>query len=42
MLYWMKFSICAEINTKHMNTLRGQNIGILMLNVVVHKITSKL
>ena len=27
MLYWIKFSICAEIHTKYTNTLRGQNIG---------------
>jgi hypothetical protein len=27
MLYWIIFFICDEIHTKHMNTLRGQNIG---------------
>jgi hypothetical protein len=28
-LYWAKFSICSEINTKHINIVCGQNVKLL-------------
>jgi hypothetical protein len=28
MLYKAKFAVCSEINTKHVNTMRGKNVQI--------------
>jgi len=36
------FDLCYEIHEKHKNTLRGQNVGSLMLNLVVIKFTTYL
>jgi hypothetical protein len=29
MLYREIIAVCSEIHTKHINTLRGQNVGLL-------------
>lgn len=33
---WEKIAVWFEIHTKHKNTLREQNIDILILGLVVH------
>jgi hypothetical protein len=35
-------AVCSEIHTKHINTLCGHNVEFLMLNVVVHIVTTGL
>ena len=29
MLYWEIIAVCSQIHTKHINTLRGQNVELL-------------
>ena len=36
MLYREIIAVCSEIHTKHINTLRGQNVGLLSVKLVVH------
>jgi hypothetical protein len=40
MLYRERIAVCSEIHTKHINTLCGQNVEILGVNRVVHKVTT--
>jgi len=35
MLYREIIAICSEIHTKHINTLCGQNINVVVLNLAV-------
>jgi hypothetical protein len=40
MLYRKIIAACSEIHTKHINTLCGQNVEILILNLIAHKVTT--
>jgi hypothetical protein len=40
MLYREIIAICFEIQTKHINTLCGQNVGLLNVKLVVHIVTT--
>ena len=40
MLYSEIIAVCSQIHTKHTNTLRGQNVGLLIVKLVVHIVTS--
>jgi hypothetical protein len=42
MLYREIMAVCFEIHTKHINTLRGQDIGLLNVKLVVHIVTTGL
>jgi hypothetical protein len=42
MLYREIITVCFEIHTKHINTLCGQNVGIVNVELVVHIVTSGL
>ena len=33
-------AVCSEIHTKHINTLCGQNVGLLNVKLVVHIVTT--
>jgi len=35
-------AVCSEIHTKHINTLRGQNVELLNVHLVVHIVTTGL
>jgi hypothetical protein len=35
MLYREIIAVCSEIHTKHINTLSGQNVELLNMNLVV-------
>jgi len=35
-------SVCSQIHTKHINTLCGQNVEFLNVNLVVHIVTTGL
>jgi len=37
MLYREIIAVCSQIHTKHLNTLCGQNVGVLNLMPSVHK-----
>ena len=41
MLYRETIAVCSQIHTKHINTLCGQNLKFLLLNLVVNKVTIK-
>jgi len=41
MLYREIIAVCSQINTKHTNTLCGQNVELLDVKLVVHIVTSK-
>ena len=34
--------VCCEISPKHINTICGQTVEFLMLNMLVQKVTTKL
>jgi len=40
MLYKEIIAICSEIHTKLINTLRGQNVELLSVKLVVHIVTT--
>jgi hypothetical protein len=40
MLYREIIAVCSEIHTKHINTLCGQNVEFLKVNLVVHIVTT--
>ena len=40
MLYREIMAVCSEIHTKHINTLCGQNVELLNVNLVVHILTT--
>ena len=42
MLYREIIAVCSQINTKHKNTLCGQNVEQLNVNLVVHIVTTGL
>jgi len=42
MLYREKFAVCSEIHTKHINALFGQNVELLNVKLVVHKLGLRL
>jgi hypothetical protein len=42
MLYREIIAVCSQINTKHTNTLCGQNVGLLNVKLAVHKLTTGL
>ena len=37
-----KINICFNTHMEHINTLCGQNVDILVLNLAVHTVTAKL
>jgi len=42
LMYWKIVDVCYETHKKHTNTFCGQNVGSLMLNLVVIKVTTYL
>ena len=40
MLYWEIIAVCSEIQTKHINTPRGQNVEFVNAKLVVHIVTT--
>ena len=42
MLYREIITVCSQIQTKHINTLCGQNVELLIDKLVVHVITTGL
>jgi len=42
MMYREIMAVCSEIHTKHINTLWGQNVELLNVKMVVHKVTTGL
>jgi hypothetical protein len=42
MLYSEIIAVCSQIHTKHINTLRGQNIELLNVKLAVHKMATGL
>jgi hypothetical protein len=40
MLYREIIAVCSEIHTKHINTLCGQNVELLNVNLAVHIVTT--
>jgi len=42
MLYMEVIAVCSQIHTKHINTLRGQNVELLNVNLVVCIVTTGL
>jgi hypothetical protein len=41
MLYREIIAVCSEIHTKHINTLCGQNVELLNVNLAVHVVTTE-
>jgi len=35
-------TVCSQIHTKHINTLCGQNVELLIVKLVVHIVTTGL
>jgi hypothetical protein len=42
MLYREIMAVCSEIHTKHINTVRGLNVELLNVKLVVHIVTTGL
>jgi len=42
MLYREIIAVCSDIHTKHINTLCGQNVELLNVNLEVHTVTTGL
>ena len=42
MLYREIIAVCSQIHTKHINTLCGQKVELLNVNLVVHIVTTGL
>ena len=42
MLYREMIALCSQIHTKHINTLRGQNVGLMNVNLVVRIVNTGL
>jgi hypothetical protein len=42
MLFREVIAVCSQINTKHINTLCGQNVELLNVKLVVHIVTTGL
>jgi hypothetical protein len=41
MLYSEIIAVCSEIHTKHINTLCGQNVEFVNVNLMVRKVTTE-
>jgi hypothetical protein len=41
MLYREIIAVCGGIHTKHITALCGENVELWMLNLVVHKVTTR-
>ena len=39
MMYREIMAVCSQIHTKHINTLCGQNVGLLNVKLVVNIVT---
>jgi len=42
MLYWEIIPVCSQIHTKHISTLCGLNVELLIVKLVVHIVTTGL
>ena len=42
MLYREMIAVCSHIRTKHINTLCGQNVELLIVELVAHIVTTGL
>jgi len=42
MLYREIIAVCSQTHTKHINTLRGQNVELLNVKLAVHIVTTGL
>ena len=42
MLYREIIAVCSQIHTKHINTLCGQNVELLKVELVIHIVTTGL
>ena len=42
MLYRETMAVCSEIHTKHINTVCGQNVQLLIVKLAVHIATTGL
>jgi hypothetical protein len=42
MLYREITAVCSEINTKHVNSLCGQNVEFVNVKLVIHKVNTGL
>ena len=42
MRYREIMGVCSQIDTKHINTLCGQNVELLNIKLVVHIVTTEL
>ena len=42
MRYMEIIAVCSEIHIKHINTLCGQNVGLLNVKLAVHIVTNGL
>ena len=40
MLYREIMAVCSEIHKKHINTVCGQNVGLLTVKLAVHIVTT--
>ena len=40
MLYSEIIAVCSQIHTKHINTLCGQNVELLMVKLALRKVTT--
>ena len=41
MLYREIIAVCSQIHTKHINTLCGQNVELLIVKLAVHKVATR-
>jgi len=41
MLYRDKITVCSGVSTRHINALHGQNVELLNVKPLVHKITTR-
>jgi len=42
MMYRAIMAVCSQTHTKHINTLCGQNVELLNVKLVVHRVTTEL
>ena len=42
MVYSEIIAVCSQIHTKHINTLCGQNVELLNVNLAIHTVTTVL
>jgi hypothetical protein len=38
----LQVAVCSQINTKHINTVCGQNVQLLNVKLLVHHVTGRL